>query len=95
MTIFAVKKIIMKKFPARNLEHLLATIFQPQNAYCIHIDPKVSENFQFQNQSYRSCINSTNFDCKADPMFLKTVEQLISCYRFLKNYYEWNITFNL
>ena len=29
-------------FPTRNLEHLLATIFQPQNAYCIHIDPKVS-----------------------------------------------------
>ena len=31
-------------FLLRNLEHLLATIFQPQNAYCIHIDPKVIES---------------------------------------------------
>ena len=41
----------------RNLEVLLASIFLPHNAHCIHVDPK------------------------ADPLFLKTVKQMIGCYK--------------
>ena len=42
---------------ARNLEHLLQTIFRPHNAYCIHVD------------------------AKSDPLYLKTVQQIIRCYK--------------
>ena len=62
-------------FLLRNLEYLLATIFQPQNAYCIHIDPKVIESFKVLVQcKWFLCL-------QADSMFLDTVRQLISCYR--------------
>ena len=41
----------------RNLEAQLSQIFQRQNSYCLHVDPK------------------------ADPLFLRTVQQIIQCYR--------------
>jgi len=40
---------------ARNLEHLLATIFHPQNAYCIHIDPKADSMFLDTVRQLTSC----------------------------------------
>ena len=42
---------------ARQLELLLATVFRPHNAYCIHVDSK------------------------ADSVFVRTVKQLVECYR--------------
>ena len=65
----------------RNLETLLGTIFQPQNAHCIHIDPKVCQDFQLRIWWW-TIVPITYFNSKADPVFLKTVEQLISCYRY-------------
>ena len=65
----------------RNLETLLGTIFQPQNAHCIHIDPKVCQDFQLKIWWW-TIVPITYFNSKADPVFLKTVEQLISCYRY-------------
>ena len=57
---------------ARSLELLLATIFQPHNSYCVHVDAKVTNIQQMSNISPKHS--------QASPQFRRTVQRLLSCY---------------
>ena len=60
---------------ARNIELSLATIFRPQNSYCLHIDPKSDHMFRCRKDF--GYLDETRFTMH----YRETVENIMACYR--------------